>query len=59
MIIAVNIVMRLYLTHDVWQRVTKSISLTGLDSVRDVEVKGDLATALGEGIADGLDVGGF
>jgi uncharacterized membrane protein YjgN (DUF898 family) len=59
MIIAVNIVMRLYLGHDVWQRVVASISLTGLDSVRDVEVKGDLATALGEGIADGLDVGGF
>lgn len=59
MIIAINVVIRLYLNHDIWQRVVRSISLTGLDSVRDVEGRGDLATALGEGIADGLDVGGF
>lgn len=59
MIIAINVVIRLYLNHDIWQRVVRSISLTGLDSVRHVEVRGELASALGEGIADGLDVGGF
>jgi uncharacterized membrane protein YjgN (DUF898 family) len=59
MIIAINMVVRLYLIRDVWQRVVASISLTGLDSVLDIEAKGDLANALGEGFADGLDVGGF
>ena len=33
--------------------------MTGLDSVRDVAAKGELAGALGEGFADGLDVGGL
>lgn len=58
-IVAINVVLRLYLIRDLWQRVVSSVTLTGLESVRDVAAKGELAGALGEGFADGLDVGGF
>jgi uncharacterized membrane protein YjgN (DUF898 family) len=58
-VIAVNIVIRLYLVRDVWELAVRSVSITGLDSVRDVTVQGELAGALGEGFADGLDVGGL
>lgn len=58
-IVAINVVLRLYLIRDLWQRVVSSVTVTGLDSVRDVAAKGELAGALGEGFADGLDVGGF
>jgi uncharacterized membrane protein YjgN (DUF898 family) len=56
---AVNIFVRLYLTRDLWQRVVSSITVHGIDAAADVAAKGDLANAIGEGFADGLDVGGF
>lgn len=59
MIVAINVALRLYLTRDMWQRVVSSVTVTGLDSVRDVAARGELAGSLGEGLADGLDVGGF
>jgi uncharacterized membrane protein YjgN (DUF898 family) len=58
-IIGINIAVRIYLVRDVWERAVRSVSITGLDSVRDVEAQGELAGALGEGFADGLDVGGL
>lgn len=58
-IVAINVVLRLYLTRDMWQRIAISATVTGLDSVRDVAAKGELAGSLGEGLADGLDVGGL
>jgi uncharacterized membrane protein YjgN (DUF898 family) len=58
-VLTVNVVMRLYLLHDVWQRVASSVSVHRLDAAADVAAKGDLASATGEGLADGLDVAGF
>lgn len=58
-IFAVNIVIRLYLFHDVWQRVVSSLTVDRLDAAANVAAKGELSNALGEGLADGLDVGGF
>lgn len=54
-----NVVIRLYLVRDFWQRAASSITVHGIDAAANVAAKGDLANAIGEGFADGLDVGGF
>ncbi len=54
-----NVVFRLYLTRDLWTHIASSIRIGGLAATNNVAAKGDLAGALGEGFADGLDVGGF
>jgi uncharacterized membrane protein YjgN (DUF898 family) len=59
LVLAINIVIRLYLVRDIWQRVVASIVVNRLGAAADVAAKGELASALGEGIADGLDVAGF
>ena len=44
---------------DMWARVVGSIQVHGIEALANVAAKGDLASALGEGFADGLDVAGF
>ena len=56
---AMNVVMRVYLTRDLWVIVLGSVNISGLEAAANVAARGDLANALGEGFADGLDVGGF
>jgi len=56
---AMNVVMRVYLTRDLWVIVLGSVNIGGLEAAANVAARGDLANALGEGFADGLDVGGF
>jgi uncharacterized membrane protein YjgN (DUF898 family) len=56
---AMNIFIRLYLVRDMWQRTVTSMRIHGIEAAANVAAKGDLANALGEGFADGLDVGGF
>jgi hypothetical protein len=51
--------MRLYLQRDVWARVSASITVHNIEAAANVQARGDLASALGEGFADGLDVAGF
>jgi hypothetical protein len=51
--------MRLYLLRDVWAKASASVQLHGIEAAANVAAKGDLASALGEGFADGLDVAGF
>lgn len=58
-ILAVNVVIRLYLYRDIWQRVVSSVTVHHLEAAADVAAQGDLANAIGEGIADGLDIAGF
>jgi uncharacterized membrane protein YjgN (DUF898 family) len=58
-ILTLNVVLRVYLTRDLWARVLASTKVHGIEAAANVAAKGDLATALGEGIADGLDVAGF
>jgi hypothetical protein len=58
-ILAMNVVVRLYLVRDVWARVAAATDVHGLDAAADVRASGDLANALGEGFAGGLDVVGF
>ena len=58
-ILAINAVLRINLQRDVWARVAESTVVYYLDTAEDVASTGDLASALGEGFADGLDVVGF
>jgi uncharacterized membrane protein YjgN (DUF898 family) len=58
-ILAVSVVLRVYLLRDVWVRVVASTTIYQLEAAANVAAKGDLANALGEGLADGLDVAGF
>lgn len=59
LILAINVVMRLYLLRDMWAVVLSSLQVHGIEALADVAAEGDLASALGEGFADGLDVAGF
>lgn len=59
LILAMNVVMRMYLLRDVWARVVTSATVYNLEAAANVSAKGELANALGEGFADGLDVAGF
>ena len=59
LVLAWNVVIRLYLVRDVWQRVVETVTVDHLEAADNVVAKGDLVGALGEGIADGLDVGGL
>jgi uncharacterized membrane protein YjgN (DUF898 family) len=57
--LAVNVVFRVYLLRDLWVRVLASTRVYGIEAAANVTARGDLASALGEGIVDGLDVAGF
>ena len=57
--LAMNIVIRVYLVRDLWVRVLGSVNISGIEAAAHVAAQGDMANALGEGFADGLDVGGF
>jgi uncharacterized membrane protein YjgN (DUF898 family) len=58
-VLSLNVVMRVYLLRDVWARVVASTSVHGIEAAANVSARGELANALGEGFADGLDVAGF
>lgn len=58
-IIAVNVMLRIYLLRDVWVRAASSTTIYRLEAAANVAAKGDLADALGEGLAGSLDVVGF
>lgn len=57
--LAMNVVIRVYLMRDLWVRVLSSTIVHNIEAAANVTARGDLANALGEGFADGLDVGGF
>ena len=57
--LAVGVVIRLYLMRDVWQRVAQSVTVQNLAAADNVAAQGELVSALGEGFANSLDIGGF
>jgi len=59
LILSLNVVVRVYLLRDLWVTVLQHVQVHDIGAASDVAAKGDLATALGEGFADGLDVAGF
>ena len=52
-------VTRIYLIHDLWQRVAGSVTVHNLALAADVAEQGQTVSALGEGLADSLDIGGL
>jgi uncharacterized membrane protein YjgN (DUF898 family) len=58
-VLALNVVIRVYLVRDLWARVLGSTSVHDIEAAANVSARGELANALGEGFADGLDVAGF
>jgi uncharacterized membrane protein YjgN (DUF898 family) len=58
-IIAVNVVLQVYLLRDIWARVAASTTVYRLEAAANVAAKGELASALGEGLAGSLDIVGF
>jgi hypothetical protein len=59
MALAFNIVFRVYLVRDLWAKVADTTVVHNLAAADNVSVMGDATNALGEGFADGLDIGGF
>ncbi|WP_194394064.1 YjgN family protein [Bradyrhizobium sp. CCBAU 51765] len=57
--LAINIVMRVYLQRDLWAKVLETVEVHKIAAAANVQGRGELAGALGEGFADGLDVAGF
>jgi uncharacterized membrane protein YjgN (DUF898 family) len=55
----VGMLIRIYLIHDVWRRVSDSVTVHNLAAAQDVAARGEPVSALGEGLAGGLDVVGF
>jgi Bacterial protein of unknown function (DUF898) len=58
-VLAINVVMRVYLMRDLWVRIVASTIVLDIAAAANVSARGELANALGEGFADGLDVAGF
>ena len=58
-ILAFWTVTRIYLLHDVWQRIASSVAVHNLALAVDVAEQGQTVSALGEGLADSLDIGGL
>ena len=54
-----NVIMRVYLQRDLWVKVLETVEVHDIGAAADVRASGELASALGEGFADGLDVAGF
>jgi len=59
LVLMLNVVLRVYLLRDVWVRVISSTSIYHIEALSAVAAEGEMANALGEGFADGLDVAGF
>jgi len=57
--LAAGVIVRIYLTRDLWQRVADTVTVHNLAAADDVTAQGHLVSALGEGFADSLDVVGF
>ena len=57
--LAFNAVLRIYLVHDIWTKVAATTVVHNIEAADNVAVSGDAASAIGEGFADSLDIGGF
>lgn len=57
--LTIGAVQRFYSQHEVWRAVVGSLTIHGVASLDGVAARGEAANALGEGLADGLDVAGF
>jgi hypothetical protein len=59
MMLAMTVIMRIYFTWGIWERVVSAATLHNIEAANFVRAQGAEASALGEGFADSLDVAGF
>jgi uncharacterized membrane protein YjgN (DUF898 family) len=57
--LSMGVVQRFFTQHEVWKAIVGSLTIQGVASLDGVVARGEAANALGEGLADGLDVAGF
>jgi uncharacterized membrane protein YjgN (DUF898 family) len=58
-LMAFGIVWRFYMQHQFWRAFVGTMTIRNLDATRLVSARGEAANAFGEGLLDGLDMGGF
>ena len=58
-LLTIGILQRFYMTREVWRVISTSLTISHLEASDGVAARGEAANALGEGLADGLDVGGL
>jgi len=59
MVLAFSVVARIYTLQRVWRRVIENCTLLHPEAAANVTGAGEAASAVGEGLADGLDFAGF
>ena len=59
MILSFTVLARIFTLHHVWRHVASSCRLLNPEAAEDVGSAGEAASAIGEGLADGLDFAGF
>ena len=59
MLTAYSVVSRYYLQHQLWAVLINSTRIRNLDATTKVSARGVASNAFGEGLLDGLDMGGF
>jgi uncharacterized membrane protein YjgN (DUF898 family) len=57
LIIAIGVLLRIYTLQRVWRRVVAECAVIDIEAASNVGAVGDVVTAFGEGLADGLDFG--
>jgi uncharacterized membrane protein YjgN (DUF898 family) len=58
-LMAFGIVYRFYMQHQLWRAFVNTVTIHNLEATLSVSARGEAANAFGEGLLDGLDMGGF
>jgi uncharacterized membrane protein YjgN (DUF898 family) len=58
-LLAFGIVWRFYMQHQLWRAFVNTATIRNLEATLSVSARGEAANAFGEGLLDGLDMGGF
>jgi hypothetical protein len=56
MALAAGVVVRIYLTRDIWARIVETTAVYGLEAADHATGQGEAVDAIGEGFAGGLDL---
>jgi uncharacterized membrane protein YjgN (DUF898 family) len=59
LVMALGIVTRYYMQHQLWRAFIDTLSIRNLEATASVSARGEAANAFGEGLLDGLDMGGL
>jgi uncharacterized membrane protein YjgN (DUF898 family) len=58
-LMGLGIISRFYLQHQFWRAFVNTLTIRNLEATASVSARGEAANAFGEGLLDGLDMGGF